>query len=76
MKETMRTEQGAHTHDIEHEADESVVRGKGQENLVNQDNVLEVINDTLAVQKVHGGAQKVPIERLGQAQFTGPAGDI
>jgi hypothetical protein len=54
-------------HDIKHETDEAVVGSKGQENLVDQDDVLEVVDDTLAVEEVHGGAQEVPVERLCEA---------
>ncbi len=38
--------------------------------------MLEVVDDALAVEKVHGGAEEVPIQRLGEAQAAGLAGDI
>ena len=42
--------------------------GQGQQNAVNEQDVLEVVDDALAVQKVHGGAEEVPVQRLGEAQ--------
>ena len=47
---------------VEHEADESVMCGKGQQNLVNQNDMFEVIDDTLSVKKVHGRPQKIPVQ--------------
>jgi hypothetical protein len=44
-----------------------MVGGKGEQNPVDQDNVLEVVNHALAVEKVHCGAQKIPIQGLGKA---------
>lgn len=38
--------------------------------------MLEVVNDALAVEKVHGSAEKVPVERLCEAQATCLAGHI
>ena len=35
--------------------------------------MLEVVDDALAVQKVHGGAEEVPVQRLGEAQAAGLA---
>jgi hypothetical protein len=62
-----RDDEEDEAHDVEHETDEAVVGSKGQENLVDQDNVLEVVDDTLAVEEVHGGAKEIPVERLGEA---------
>jgi hypothetical protein len=38
--------------------------------------VLEVVDDAFTVEKVHGGAEEVPVERLGEAQTAGLAGHI
>ena len=54
-------------HDIEHETDEAVVGSKGQENLVDQDDVLEVVDYTLAVEEVHCGTEEIPVESLCKA---------
>ena len=64
------------TNDVQHEGDEAVVGGQGQQNPINQQDVLEVVDDALAVQKVHGGAEEVPVQRLGEAQAAGLAGDV
>ena len=49
------------TEDVQNKADEAVVRRQRQENLVNQYNVLEIVDDALAVQKVHGRCEPVPV---------------
>ena len=54
-------------HDIEHETDEAMVGSKWQEDLIDQDDVLEVVDDALAVEKVHGGTEEIPVESLGEA---------
>lgn len=53
-----------------------MVGGQGQQDPVDEQDMLEVVDDALAVQKVHGGAEKVPVERLGEAQTAGLAGDV
>jgi hypothetical protein len=30
--------------------------------------VLEIVDDALAIEKVHGGAEEIPVQRLGEAQ--------
>jgi hypothetical protein len=64
------------TKDVEDKADEAVVSRQWQQNLVNEDNVLEVVDDALAVEKIHGGAEPVPVKALGGAQVSGAAGDV
>ncbi|KAJ8104906.1 hypothetical protein OPT61_g10502 [Boeremia exigua] len=59
-----------------HKGDEAVVGGQGQQDAVDQQDVLEVVDDALAVQEVHGGAEEVPVQRLGEAQAAGLAGDV
>ena len=67
---------GTLTHNVEHKADEAVVGGQGQQHLIHQQNMLEVVNDTLSVQEVHGGGQEIPIQRFGEAQILFLAGNI
>lgn len=57
--------------DIENKADEAVVSGQRQQNPVNQDDVLEVVYHTLAVEEVHGARQPVPVEALGGLDVPG-----
>lgn len=57
-----------YTNNVEHERDEPVVGSQGKQNSVHKQNVLEVIDDTLAIQEVHGRPQEVPVQRLGEAQ--------
>ena len=47
--------------DIEHETDEAMVGSKRQEDSIDQNNMLEVVNDALAVEKIHGGSKEVPV---------------
>jgi hypothetical protein len=67
---------GGHTDDVQHERYEPMVGSEGEQDAVDQQNVLEVVNDALAIQEVHGGAEEVPVERLGEAQAAGLAGHI
>jgi hypothetical protein len=53
---------GARTEYVENEADEAMVGRKGQEDAINQNDMLEVVDNTLAVQEVHGGSEEVPIQ--------------
>lgn len=53
-----------------------MVGGQGQQDAVDQQDVLEVVDDALAVQEVHGSAEEVPVQRLGEAQAAGLAGDV
>lgn len=64
------------THYIKHEADESMVRSKRQQHTIDQHNMLEVVDDTLSIEKVHGGTQEVPVQGLGEAQRSSPAGNV
>jgi hypothetical protein len=50
-----------HTDDIKGEGDEAMVRGEWQQKCVNKDNVLEVVDQTLAVEEVIRAEQEVPI---------------
>ena len=50
--------------DVEHESDEAVVLGKWQEVGIDKDNVLEVVDDGLAVKEVVGDDKEVPVESL------------
>ena len=44
------------TNNVQHEGDEAVVRGQGQQDPINKQDVLEVVDDALAVEIVHGRA--------------------
>lgn len=60
--------------DVEHEADEAVVGGEGQQHAVDEHDMLEVVDDGLAVEEVHGGDEPVPVEALGGPQLARAAG--
>lgn len=53
-----------------------MVGSQREQDAVDEQNVLEVVDDALAIQKVHCGAQKVPVERLCEAQTAGLTGDV
>lgn len=53
-----------------------MVSGQRQQDLVNQNNVFEVVNDSLAVEKVHGSCQPVPVETLSRSKGASTAGDV
>lgn len=53
-----------------------MVGSQREQDAVDQQNVLEVIDDALAIEEVHGGAEKVPVQRLGEAQAAGLTGHI
>lgn len=53
-----------------------MVGGQREQDAVDEQNVLEVVDDALAVEKVHGGSEEVPVQRLGKAQTAGLAGHI
>lgn len=53
------------TEDVQDEADEAVVSSQREEDLVEKHNVLEVIDNTFAVEKVHCRRQPVPVQALG-----------
>lgn len=61
---------------VENEADEAVMRSKRQEHSVNQDNVLKVVDDALAVEEVHGCSEPVPVEALGGPERASTARDV
>lgn len=61
------------TDHVKHEADEPVMRRKWQQHFIHKDDMLEVVDDALAIEVVHGRAQKIPIQRLGEPQAPRPA---
>lgn len=61
-------------YDVEDEADEAMVGGQGQEDAVDEHDMLEVVDDGLAVEEVHGGDEPVPVEVLGGPQLSRAAG--
>lgn len=57
-----------HTYHVQHKAYKSVMRRQWQKHFVNQQDMLEVVDDRLAVQEIHGDPQEVPVERSGERQ--------
>jgi hypothetical protein len=53
-----------------------MVGSEREQNAVDQQDVLEVVDDALAIEEVHGSAEEVPVERLGEAQTASLAGHI
>lgn len=53
-----------------------MVGSQRKKHLVHEENVLEVIDDALSIQEVHEGAQKVPVQVLGEAHTPGSARDL
>lgn len=50
------------TQHVQHEADKAMVRSERQQHFVDQQDMLEVVDDGFAVQKIHGDAQEIPVE--------------
>lgn len=48
------------TNNVKHEANESVVTGKGDEISVHKDNVLEVVDNGFAVEEVVSHDEEIP----------------
>lgn len=53
-----------------------MVRSQGQQHFIDQEDMLEIIYHALAIQKIHGGCEEVPIERFGELEVLGLAGDV
>jgi hypothetical protein len=53
-----------------------MVGSKREQDAVDEQNMLEVVDDALAVEEVHGSAEEVPVERLGEAQTARLAGHV
>ena len=64
------------TYDIEHEADEAMVRSEWEQHPIDQYNVFKIVDDALSVEKVHSRAEKVPVQGLGESQAASSRGDI
>lgn len=47
-----------------------------QQYPIHQQNVFEIVDDALSVEKVHGCSQKVPVQRFREPQVPVFAGDI
>lgn len=62
------------TKDVQGEADEAVVRGQRGQDAADEDNVLKVKEHALAVEKVHGRRQPVPVEGLDVLDAAGATG--
>ena len=65
-----------HTNYVEDERNESVMCCKRKEHLVHKNNVLEVVDHALSVEKVHGRPEEVPIERPSESEPPCPAWDV
>lgn len=61
---------------IKHKADKSMVSCEWQKYPINKNNVLKIIDDTLAVKEVHCCSQPVPVQTLCETQPTRTTGDI
>lgn len=64
------------TTDIEHEADEAMMRRKWWQDLINQNNVLEVVDHAFSIQEIHGSPQEIPVCRFCESQASGFAWNI
>lgn len=64
------------TKNVNCETDESMMSRHDLQCPVKEDDVPKIVDDALAVEEIHGRAQKVPIQSLGEAQVAGLAGDI
>lgn len=64
------------TNNVKRKGYKPVMGSQRKQQTVNHQDVLEVIYDALAVQKVHGGAEKVPVQGFGEAQAAGLARDV
>lgn len=64
------------THDVESKADKAVMSCQRQQNLVHEQNVLEIVDDALPVQEVHGRREEVPVQGLGEAEVLLLARDV
>lgn len=60
------------TKDVNAKTDEAVVGRQRLQDLVDKNDVSEVVDNTLAIQEVHGGREPVPVQRLCEAQVAGP----
>ena len=68
------TRTSTRTKDVQSEADEAVVRSQRCQHAADEDDVLEVEEHALAVEKVHGGCEPVPVERLDVSNTAGATG--
>ena len=64
------------TKNVNRETDESMVSRHDLQRPVKEDDVPKVVDEALAVEEVHGRAQKVPVQSLGEAQVAGLARNI
>jgi hypothetical protein len=68
-----RVDEEDEANNVQHERDEPVVCCQGKQDAVHQQDVLEIVYHALAVQKVHGRPEKVPVQRLCEAEAAGSA---
>ena len=65
-----------HTDHIKHKTDKPMMRSKRQQHPIDQHDMLKIINDTLAIEEIHSGAEEIPIQGLGKAERAGAGGDV
>lgn len=53
-----------------------MVRSEWQQYLVHQHDMLEVVDNALSIQKVHGRCQPIPVERFRKSQPSGSTRDV
>ena len=61
-----RADEEDEAYDVEHEADEAMMRCEGEKDFVHQNDVFEVIYDAFAIEVVHGGCKEIPVQGFGQ----------
>jgi hypothetical protein len=56
------------TEDVHGKADEAMMCCKGEQNLIYQEDMLEVIDNAFTIDEIHGNREEVPVERLCKRQ--------
>lgn len=64
------------THDVESETNESMMRRQRQEYFIHQQDMLEIVDHALSIEKVHGRGEEIPVQGLGEAEILLLTGDI
>lgn len=52
-----------------------MMRRQRKQHLVDEDDVLEIVDNSLSVKEVHGRGQPIPVQALGRSQLPCLAGD-
>lgn len=53
-----------------------MVGGQRKKDLVDQNNMLKVVNDRLAVEEVHGCRKPIPVQALGRSERSRATGNV